>query len=527
MAEVQLEGRVVGLSFVVCGPPQSGKSTLLSVLRGPLRGLADGANSLRCASIEFQGDPTIGVAFSFAEVHPNGGKGDTTVLQTAACDGVLFVADSRRERLRENMVAWAGLLERLREAGRDDVPIVIALHRSDSPNALPASDLDGALGAGRHPWFETRCDDAGSCLAPVIEVVRRAAARAHPSVESFWPGWERGRFLASMDAKLGECNSRVNSQQAQTLAQTQVVQVKLQAAPVPSPSSSRKSAAPAMPVAVEVVVNPSPQPVEPRPATSPRPAKSPRSLHGTKRSPMVRYATRLLGEANRTARDRRRAVERLSCVVDDSRRPMTYLAILMGHLEREGKRLPGPLQEAVAGGSEVLKHLEHALIAAAHGVSEQRGERGHEELFDVNEGVRACFSALRRDATAARVRLRLARLPTVRGDADGLSALLWAALGALLRATRRRERRLATVRVSARERSHGLRIRLGRFDAARRGTGLEELLLARRIALRLGVRFSIVESRRGGRAIVLDLPPEVEVVESSRRHRRTEQSAPR
>jgi light-regulated signal transduction histidine kinase (bacteriophytochrome) len=240
---------------------------------------------------------------------------------------------------------------------------------------------------------------------------------------------------------------------------------------------------------------------------------------------MVRYATRLLADANRTARDRRRAVERLTCVVDDSRRPMTYLAILMGHLEREGKRLPGPLQEALAGGSEMLKHLEHALVAAAHAVSEQRAERSHAAPYDVDEGVRACFSALRRDATVARARLRLARLPTVLADPDGLSALLFAALGALLRATRRRERRVATVRVSARQRSHGLRIRFARFDAARRGSGVEELLLARRIALRLGIDFAIVASRRGGRAVVLDLPPEMQVVEPSKRRRRPESRA--
>lgn len=513
MAEVQLEGRLVRLTFVVCGPPQSGKSTFLSLLRAPLRGLEDGAHAMRCTRIELDGDPPIGVAMNFVEVHPDGGASDASWRRAAQCDGVIFIADSRRERLRENIVAWAGLLERLRETGRDDTPIVIAFHRSDSQNALAPADLDGALGAGRHPWFETRSDDAASVFAPVIDVVHRAAARAHASVESFWPGWEKGRFLVAMDGKLGECNSRVNSQPPQPA--TQIVQVKLQA----SPSSSRKagrSDAPAMPLAVEVVVNPAPQPAAPRPVS---PLRAPRKA---KRSPIVRYATRLLAEANRTAHDRRRAVERLTCAVDDARRPMDYLKLLFTHLEREGKRLPGPLQEAVAGGGEMMKHLEHVFAAAARGIPERRGERGHDAPFDVDEGVRACFSALRRDATVARVRLRLSRLPTVLADVDGLSALLWAALGALLRATRRRERRLATVRVSARGRAHGLRIRFGRFDSARRGTGLEELLLARRIALRLGIGFAIVASRRGGRAIVLDLPPEMEVVEPSRHHRRPE-----
>jgi hypothetical protein len=51
------------------------------------------------------------------------------------------------------------------------------------------------------------------------------------------------------------------------------------------------------------------------------------------------------------------------------------------------------------------------------------------------------------------------------------------------------------------------------------------MLLARRIAARLGIEFAIVAGRRGGRVVVLDLPPEMCVVEPSRRSRRPEPRA--
>jgi hypothetical protein len=516
MAEVQIEGRLVGLSFVVCGPSQAGKTTFLAAMRGPWRGIDDGAAALRCTPIDLDGDPPVGVAPTFVEIHPNDGDAAATEALVAAADGVLFVADSRRERLRDNLVAWAWLLERLREAKRDDVTIVIALHRRDAPNALPASDLDGALGAGRHPWFESQRDNPGGVLAPVIELVRRAAARAHPAVESLWPEWERGRFLGALDGKLGECNSRLMTAQ---------LQAQVPVAPNAGPVTVTVTAVPvAVPAAVEPVASAPTKSESSRsvPAVPAMPETSARTSRRSKRSPMLRFATHFFGEAGRVARDRRRAVELLNCLVEDSKRPMAYLKILFGQLERETKRLSAPLQEALAGGGEVLKRIEQAFATAARGVAEQRPELVRESPFDLDEGLRACFSVLRRDTTVPRARLRLARLPTVRGDAEGLSALMWATLGAVLRATRRRERRVATVRVSARERPHGVRVRFARFDVARRGSGLDEMLLARRIAARLGIGFAIVAGRRGGRVIVLDLPPEMCIVEPSRRSRRPE-----
>jgi len=213
-------------------------------------------------------------------------------------------------------------------------------------------------------------------------------------------------------------------------------------------------------------------------------------------------------------------------VVEDSRRPMAFLKTLFDHLDRERKRLPVPLQEGIAGGEEILGHLERVLVTARRGVEQTGAERPRERAVDVGEGLHSAYAALRRDATIPRARLRVGRLPVVRADAQGLGALLWAALAAVVCATRRRDRGIATVRVSARQRARGLRLRFASFESARRGCGIDELLLARRLAQRLGIGFSIVSGRRGGKAIALDLPPEMQVVEPARERLRTREPTP-
>lgn len=505
MAEVQWEGRVVGLNFIVCGPSQVGKSTVLGALRAPLRAFDDGDNALRCTPLELTGsDETLGVVPKFVEVHSELTVEEQATPLLATTDGVLFISDSRRERLRDDVVAWAWLLEHLRAAKRDDVPIVVCYHRRDAANAMPTSDLDGALGVGRHPFFETDRDNPGGMLAAVIEVIRRASARAQSAVEALWPGWQRGPFLSGVDVRLSECNARLAS-----LASTPAP------APAPAPAPVERAAAPAGPPEVPV-----------RPEDSMVLPEAGHRVRRARRAPLLRFTTHCFGEADRTGRERRRLLEQLKCVVEDSRRPMAFLKTLFDHLDRERKKLPVPLQEGIAGGEEILGHLEQVLVTARRGLEATGAERPRERAVDVGAALHSAYAALRRDATVPRARLRVGRLPVVRGDAQGLGALLWAALAAVVCATRRHERGIATVRVSARQRARGLRLRFASFESARRGGGIDELLLARRLAQRLGIGFSIVSGRRGGKAIALDLPAEMQIAEPAREKVRRREPTP-
>jgi len=519
MAEVQWEKRVVGLNFIVCGPSQVGKSTILGALRAPLRAFDDGENALRCTPLELTGcDETLGVVSKFVEVHSELTVEEQATPLLATTDGVLFVSDSRRERLRDDVVAWAWLLEHLRAAKRDDVSIVVCYHRRDAANAMPTSDLDGALGVGRHPFFETDRSNPGGMLAAAIEVIRRASARAQSAVEALWPGWQRGPFLSGIDVRLSECNARL-ANPATAAAPAPAPAPAPSPAPAPAPAPARapvqRTVAPAGPPEVPV-----------RPEDTMVHHEAAHRVRRARRAPLLRFTTHCFGEADRVGRERRRLLEQLKCVVEDSRRPMAFLKTLFDHLDRERKRLPVPLQEGIAGGEEILGHLERVLVTARRGVEQTGVERPRERAVDVGEALHSAYAALRRDATVPRARLRVGRLPVVLGDAQGLGALLWAALTAVVCATRRRDHGVATVRVSARQRARGLRLRFASFESARRGSGLDELLLARRLAQRLGIDFSIVSGRRGGKAIALELPPEMQVVEPAGEELRTREPTP-
>ncbi len=63
------------------------------------------------------------------------------VLQGA--DGIVFVADSQKDRLEDNMDSWANMFENLEENGAnwEEIPIVIQYNKQDLPSALQPSQI--------------------------------------------------------------------------------------------------------------------------------------------------------------------------------------------------------------------------------------------------------------------------------------------------------------------------------------------------------------------------------------------------
>lgn len=72
-------------------------------------------------------------------------------------DAVVFVADSAPDRLEDNRVAYANLLENMRENGLDPekIPIVLQYNKRDLPDAMPVEELDEAINQSGHPRFAT------------------------------------------------------------------------------------------------------------------------------------------------------------------------------------------------------------------------------------------------------------------------------------------------------------------------------------------------------------------------------------
>jgi len=470
MAAFDAKQRELTLRLVLCGPQQAGKSATLDRLRERLgdRGVASTRTLASLPAVIF-GEPTARLLIEIREIDPTDAETDLATCAIAAADGVIFVADSRRERLREDLVSYAWFLERMRESGRGELPGVLLLNRRDSSACLPAADLEAVMGTGRFPSFEIDATRGEEVARGVGEVLRRAATRVHGELMLGDTGITLPNLLGAVD-----------------------VAVTRESAPRPP------AAAPAQ------VVMPSPRPAEPAPPA----ARRRRESAAPPRSPLLQLGRRMLVEHGRLSRARRRLRDHAAWIEEEARRPIAFLKTLFLHLEREAPRLTTALDEAVAGGAEVLGHLETILAgtrrSAMFDASRDRSD-ARSRPCDVAMLARQAFGSIRRDHREARLAFRCESNSWVDGDPGSLRALLWAAFAAVARSNAPRTGRPVPVRLRVDGSGRSLRMRIGRLGEVVRGRGVEELVLARRLARRLGLSFRLVERRPGRRELRLEL----------------------
>jgi signal recognition particle receptor subunit beta len=98
----------------------------------------------------------------------------TRKLVLTGADGVVFVADSQRERQDANVESLQNLESNLEEQDRNlaGIPHVLQYNKRDLPNVLSVSDLNGALNAHRAPSFESAASRGQGVLEPLDELVR-------------------------------------------------------------------------------------------------------------------------------------------------------------------------------------------------------------------------------------------------------------------------------------------------------------------------------------------------------------------
>ncbi len=80
----------------------------------------------------------------------------TRVSVLKGADGVVFVADSQANKLKENMESWNELVDQLRRQNRNpsDFPIVMQWNKRDLPDVLPIPILEQYLNPFRMPTYE-------------------------------------------------------------------------------------------------------------------------------------------------------------------------------------------------------------------------------------------------------------------------------------------------------------------------------------------------------------------------------------
>jgi len=203
MVSINYSAREVCCKIVYYGPGLSGKTTNLQYIhakvpqttRGKLISLATEADRtlyfdflpINIGSInDFQ------AKFQLYTVPGQVYYNATRKLVLRGVDGVVFVADSQRDKMDENIESLANLEENLREYGYnpDDIPLVIQYNKRDLPGVMTVAELNAQLNQKGRPCFEASAtigngvfDTLKLIIKLVFEKAKMGGTSARPSGE--------------------------------------------------------------------------------------------------------------------------------------------------------------------------------------------------------------------------------------------------------------------------------------------------------------------------------------------------------
>ena len=205
MVQINFARKEVNCKVVYYGCGLSGKTTNLEVVHE--KAPTDRKGEL--TSIATEGDRTLFFDFMPLELGKVGGMNTKFQLYTVpgqvqynmtrrlvlrGVDGLVFVADSQFERLRENIESLRNLDANLREyeCTLDEIPYVLQYNKRDLPNVAPVEYLEYVLNrrAKRVPFFEATALEGKGVFDTLNTVSRMALA-------SEFGGGREGRNEAS------------------------------------------------------------------------------------------------------------------------------------------------------------------------------------------------------------------------------------------------------------------------------------------------------------------------------------------
>lgn len=196
MAVVNHDTRDVSFKLVYCGTPMGGKTTNLQYIHSRL----DGSQRGELVTLATSDDRTL--FFDFLPIQTvviNGYRtrfGLYTVpgqvhyqatrqMTLKGVDGVIFVADSRLERMEENLTAWRGMVRNLRDNGTplESLPAVLQFNKRDLPGIAPLQYMEYLLNNGprRLPSFEASASSGTNVFATLNALAQEILQRFHRS----------------------------------------------------------------------------------------------------------------------------------------------------------------------------------------------------------------------------------------------------------------------------------------------------------------------------------------------------------
>jgi hypothetical protein len=167
MVQINFALKEVNCKVVYYGPGLSGKTTNLEVVHSK----APTTHVGELTSIATEGDRTL--FFDFLPLNLGQVAGMNTKFQIytvpgqvyynstrnlvlQGADGIVFVADSRRGKMDENLESLANLEENLREYGMDlrNTPFVLQYNKRDLPDIFSVDEMQQMLNKHDVPYFE-------------------------------------------------------------------------------------------------------------------------------------------------------------------------------------------------------------------------------------------------------------------------------------------------------------------------------------------------------------------------------------
>lgn len=183
--------RELNLKIVYYGPALSGKTTNLQYIHAHINPRLRG----ELVSLKTREDRTI--FFDFLQLELGQVKGlkpkfhlytvpgqvyyaATRKMVLQGADGVVFVADSQQDRLRDNHRYFQGMKRNLLELGYklNDFPLVVQFNKRDLPNAAPASLLRASLAPNGRPCFESIATQGVGVFDTLKAIVGAVVAKA-------------------------------------------------------------------------------------------------------------------------------------------------------------------------------------------------------------------------------------------------------------------------------------------------------------------------------------------------------------
>lgn len=166
MVTINIAKREISVKLVYYGPGLSGKTTNLEFIhqRAPVGKRGE------LTTIATESDRTLFFDYMPLKLGKVGGLTTKFQLYTVpgqayynatrrlvlqGADGVVFVADSQRDKIKENLESFKNLAKNLEEYGMNiaEIPLVLQYNKRDLPHALSSDELDLLLNKYNSPIF--------------------------------------------------------------------------------------------------------------------------------------------------------------------------------------------------------------------------------------------------------------------------------------------------------------------------------------------------------------------------------------